>query len=305
MLSDIIIKNWELDILWNAQIVDTPELNGFPAWTIMLPDEYGVAIPYEGEESINESFAGARIYSNDSLLLEGGERKRVLMLMTASRDIQIPFSTLCAGLIAPGENGEKREKISSSPISWWKEWKELLGNKNVDARIYDTLGELCVLHKLILAGQDAAWNGPDGASYDIETDKGFFEAKSTLYRDRKEVTISSQFQLNPPGKPLSLVLCVFERSVDSGISIDSVIDDIAAIGYNQAVINGKLEKLGFEPGMSARRKRFILHEMLKYSIDESFPRITPSSFKEGSLPTGITKITYTVDLNGLCPESIL
>ena len=57
--------------------------------------------------------------------------------------------------------------------------------------------------------------------------------------------------------------------------------------------------------MSARKKNFILHEMLLYIIDDSFPTITPASFVGGVMPTGITKINYTVDLSGLTPISLL
>ena len=77
------------------------------------------------------------------------------------------------------------------------------------------------------------------------------------------------------------------------------------MGYNTDLLNAKLELRGFEKGMSARKKRFILHEMLLYKVDETFPRITPDSFVGGVLPEGITKITYTVDLSGRIPISVL
>lgn len=60
-----------------------------------------------------------------------------------------------------------------------------------------------------------------------------------------------------------------------------------------------MDILGFEKGMSARRKRFILLQMLQYEVDESFPRITPESFDKGMMPKGIKSITFEVDLTGL------
>ena len=45
--------------------------------------------------------------------------------------------------------------------------------------------------------------------------------------------------------------------------------------------------------------------MLKYAVDFDFPRITPTSFVGGVMPAGITKITYTVDLSGMTPESMM
>ena len=63
--------------------------------------------------------------------------------------------------------------------------------------------------------------------------------------------------------------------------------------------------LGFEKGMSARKRKFILHQMLQYNVDDSFPRVTPESFIGGVMPPGIQKITFTADLTGLQPISLL
>ena len=43
------------------------------------------------------------------------------------------------------------------------------------------------LYVLLQSGENAAWNGPDGASYDIETDDKFIEVKSTLSRSKREI----------------------------------------------------------------------------------------------------------------------
>lgn len=303
MLKKTILSNWETDILGYAQSIAALEHTGYPAWTVKLDDSYGVAIPYDGEEEINENFANARIRSTEIKNLSG-EVKRVILLTTDSEDIKMPFSALCEALIDPGDNGVHRILIEASPVIWWKEWKELLGNRNIDERIYDVLGELCAFKYLVERGEEAEWNGPDGATYDIESTFRFVEVKSSINRDKREVTISSQFQLFPNDKPLFLVLCRFEPAILSGVSIDGILSDFADIGYNIGLLNQKLEKKGFEEGMSARKKYFILHEMLLYKVDESFPTITPNSFVGGVMPQGITKITYTVDLSGLTPISL-
>ena len=199
--------------------------------------------------------------------------------------------------IHPGPDGAARKAILSDPVAWWKKWKELLGNRNIDARIYDTLGELYVLYKLLKSGENASWNGPDGATYDIETDTCFFEIKSTISRRKKEISISNKFQLFPPEKPLNVILCVFESTVQTGVSINSLIEKFNEIGYNTQILNQKLADRGFEEGMSSRNKMFILHEMLRYPVGLDFPRITPESFVDGIWPLGITDITYTVDLS--------
>lgn len=304
MLKKTIMHNWSTDIVGYAQEISILENTKYPAWTVKFVDSYGVAIPYKGDEEINESFASAKIRST-TIKFKDGTVQKALVLTTTADDIKTPFATLCEALIEPGENGGQRILIEASPILWWKDWKELLGNRNIDERIYDVLGELCALKYSVQNGEEAEWNGPDGASYDIETDTRFIEVKSSINREKREVIISSQFQLFPPGKPLELILCRFEPVVFSGISIDSILYDFQMMGYNTELLNRKLEKRGFEHGMSARKKNFILHEMLLYKIDDSFPRITPESFIGGVMPAGITKITYTVELSGMSPIALL
>ena len=304
MTKKAILNNWKTDMTGFAQGIPILVETEYPAWTVRFLDSYGVAIPYKGSVEINETFSNARIRST-TISFRDSESKSALVLTSDSEEISVPFSSLCEAFVDPGEDGRYRKEINKNPLDWWKKWKELLGNKNIDERIYDTLGELCVLCNELRNGRDAEWNGPKGTSYDLERDDCFIEVKSTVNRSKREVTISNHFQLFPPGKPLFIVLCVFEPSVMSGMSIDSVLDEIESFGYNTDPINQQLESMGLEKGMSSRKKCFILHQMLRYDIDDTFPRITPDSFVGGVLPEGIVKITYTVDLSGMTPSLLM
>lgn len=303
-LKTEIINNWRTDIIGFAHTISSLSSSGYPAWSVKYHDSYGVAIPYSGQEEINEHFSNAQIRS-DVISVSDGEEVRAIILVAAFSVAQGPFSTLCEELVTPGDYGKNRKIITASPVAWWQEWKELLGNKNIDDRVYDTLGELCVFRYLTEIGKDANWEGPNSATYDIETEDGFVEVKSTSSRSNKEVTISSQFQLDPPGKYLDLILCQFEASFQNGLSIDDVVSDLKALGISGEYINTRLAKKGLEEGMSARKRTFILHDMLKYRVTEDFPRITPASFIGGVMPSGIKKITYTVSLEGLSAESLV
>ena len=302
-LAEEILINWNTDIYGYAHRVATLDDEGYPTWTVNNGDSFGVVIPYSGEEEINESFANVRIISKD-VIFEGGNVKRALTMLTGLNENKESFAAFCAAFVSPGSDGAKRDKIMQSPLEWWQTWKEMLGNKNIDPRIYDVLGELCVLREFVLQGADVSWNGPNRASYDIEMEERFVEVKSTLSRDKREVTVSNQFQLQE-SKQLWLVLCQFEPSVLSGLSIDSVVAELGDAGYNTAVIEEKLADMGLEYGMSSRKKTFILHDMLQYTVDESFPKITPQSFIGGVLPQGIVKISYTVDLSGRDAKSLI
>ena len=73
--------------------------------------------------------------------------------------------------------------------------------------------------------------------------------KSTISRRKKEITISNKFQLFPPNKPLNVVLCVFEPTVQTGFSINSIIAKFDEIGYNTQLLNRKLSEKRIFPAI--------------------------------------------------------
>lgn len=303
MLTEELIDNWagnpsgmfsKLISLTNA---------GYETWTTKNRSEYGVAIPIESDEEISEYFSGAHMYT-DKMILDDKEERNILFLTSNREDILEPFAALCAEMITPGINGELRDELKHNPLAWWSQWKELLGNKSVDLRAYDVLGELWVLKYLAEHGEQAEWNGPNGSTYDIDCSGYFVEVKSTTARNKKQITLSNLFQLDPPnGQPLFLFLCQFE-SAQEGISINSLVKDLEQLGYSSSGLNEKLSKLGLEKGKTARKRNYIVHDVIKYTIDEKFPAIRPTSFKDGVLPSGVMSITYTVTLDGVTGEKI-
>lgn len=299
-LNEEIRRNWSMDVVGMSQEILSLNREGSIAWTLRLSDgSFGVAVPFEDEVDINEHFANVRLTNMMSVTMpRNAGTVRALVLLSTVRGLDA-FSQLCADFVDPGPAGSNRKQLLKDPIIWWRKWKELIGNKNVDPKVYDVLGELCAVRALARKGIDISWHGPDHASYDITTPAGFFEVKSTIVRDHKEVTIHSQFQLDPPdGKKLSLLLCQFE---DAGLgeTIDDVVSDLGYLGVDIDSINDALRRMGMESGCSARKEGYVLHSILQYEIGDDFPRITAESFVDGILPRGISKISYTVDLDGL------
>lgn len=261
-MSELIDNNRKTDIVGYAHDISTLKEHGYPARTIKVDGSYGVTILYNGPEIIKEIFANAKLYST-SIPMQGQPPVSAIILKTRASDIAVPFATLCEALIDSGPRGERRREIEASPVAWWKEWKGLLGNRNIDERIYGMPGKLCVLRRLFQGGEELEWNGPTDVPYDIKLTNRFVDVKSSAVRDKREVTISSQFQLDPSGKALDLVLCQFEPTVQAGESIDSVVDWFVAIGYNISALNEKLAFKGFEIEMSSRIRTFLIHSMFE------------------------------------------
>lgn len=300
-LLEEIKANWALDI--NNKMQEIVSLKDtFRAWTIKSVDSYGVAVPYDGDD-VREDFSNASIYCDQ--IVSKQNNYRVLVLSSHGKSIDYAFANLCVDFVNPGKDGEYRNAIVSSPVKWWASWKELLGNRTVNERVYDVIGELSVLKYYAQKGLSPKWNGPNQSSYDIELDDCFVEVKSSVNRTRKEVTISSVYQLSNLNKKLYLTFCTFEPTAGQGASINSLVGELRMLGYNISTINEALEKKGFGVGKSDRNKTFILHSMYQYEVDDTFPKVTEQSFNNGVFPSGIIDVSYTVDLSGLTSVNLL
>lgn len=304
-LDNEIRNDWDITPDGVATSVKSVEANGYQAWVLKKTGEYGVAIPRNNADiKVSESFSDAHLYSG-LICLDNSVYQNALFLMAKSELIRVPFSYLCAQFIDPGTKGQFREELVNNPVNWWIQWKELLGNKNVDDRVYDVLGELVTLRYLVLKGEQPNWVGPLAATYDIECDDAFYEVKSSMARKKKEIMLNNFFQLNPPsGQKLFIVFCQFEEAT-TGLSINSLVNELNYMGFDKNLLNENLKKLGFECGKSARDRLFLLHAMTKYSVDNSFPAIRNSSFVDGTMPKGIMGITYTVSLDGIVGVNLL
>lgn len=306
MLSREIRKRWEETP--NYKLLDIVSLKAtrYPAYTVKMDNEYGVAITLDSETvEVSERFAGARLYSK-GLVIDGAVRN-VLLLTTILPEISEPFSTLCAEFVAPGENGQVREKTLENPIEFWQEWKEILGNKNIETRVYDTLGELQTLEYLYKNGfTSAVWRGPDRATYDIDCGDGIhYEVKSSVVTSRREITMHGIRQGDTrDNEQLFIVLCQYQAD-SSGVSINSLVKDLNDLGYSAYDLNQKLAEKGFEKGQSARDRQYRLMSMMRYVVDSSFPVITEKSFKNDTMPPGIANVSYTVLLDNVPGENLL
>ncbi len=304
MIRDEIMECWEHDYENNLQSIMSLN-DSFPAYTIQNTKEYGVAIPISKDIRINETFSGAVLISKNIHLVEYNEAGSFLCLLTGQSTDKGIFSALCEQFVFPGRSGEFREDITSSPLKWWMEMRKIFGNKNVEDTVYDTIGELWAYKYLVDKGMTVIWNGPNGGTSDLETDEMMVEVKSTVVRSRKEIIVHGKNQLvPPPGKPLFLYFCEFELSTTTGVSIDDIIIKLAESGHDVSTVNHLLEKKGFKLGRSSRLRKAILWRVLKYKVDDVFPRITSSSFVGGHEPSGTELLSYSVNLANLPFEVI-
>lgn len=299
-LSEEILSHWYTSNKGYARelpcLVDT----NYPAWSVVFPDgRFGVAVPFGNRDKVFEKFASVWVESQTLTNVSEGP-----VLTLSSFDSSQAFASLCAEFVSPGVDGHSRCDLIGNPASWWREWKGLLGNKNVDRRVFDVLGELVCLDALSSMGLDPIWAGPTGASCDIDCGAKRFEVKSTLSRGSKNVEVHGLFQLAAEGVEKYLILVQFEPTV-AGLSIDGLVDVLNAHGFSKVELNNALLELGYPLGASDRCKCYSLRGMTRYLIDEAFPHISADSFVGGGLPLGVTGINYGIALDDIPGESLI
>lgn len=275
------------------RITSLPE--EYSAYTYRNSGVYGLAIEFDDDKEINEA-ANEVIYCTQTLLKESGEKK-CLLLTCLDEEYRNQFAELSYSFITPGDNGENRKAILSDPISWWNKWTELLGDRKSKKGSYDVLAELIALDYLYQQDKSIRWSASEAGTHDIESDSQSFEVKSTTKKSESHITISSRFQLESANK-LELYFFRLECSL-SGFSINDVVDSLEKHGYDRNIIESQLEEKGFVKGRSSRNIKYTILEVRRFDVDEKFPKIVESSFKNDVFPKNIIKILYTIDLEGI------
>ena len=77
-----------------------------------------------------------------------------------------------------------------------------------------------------------------------------------------------------------------------------MVTKLVELDVEESEIERALEKLKYPIGSEVRTKSYRLLEVMKYEIDENFPKIVPESFIDGQLPKHISGLIYKLDLDG-------
>lgn len=297
-----------MDIVDEIREIFATQINGFRlitgidskyiAYAIRLDGFFGVAIPFDRDVIVAEHFSGAELHTRARVLGDSGVEKTFLELTCIYNDLRNEFASLCAQFVAPGEHGCERARIIEDPLSWWNNWRKLLGNRSSEKKAYSVIAELEALYVTFLKDRNVKWAAADHTgTQDIETSKISVEVKSTLEKTGTDVTISSLNQLKTdPDHEMYLYFCRLEKS-EQGLCINDCVLKLLLAGYDEYLLEHELEDQGYEKGCSARDERFRITEKRKYFIDEEFPSITVHSFKNNELPPHLKSMTYTLDLS--------
>ena len=291
----------KLAALTNGKILKVLSLpESCPGFLYRRDGWYGAAIPFKADGPIEEHFSNAMLHTTS--LSYNHETFDAIAIECSAEETRYQFASLCAEFLEPGDQEANRKELTESPRKWWKKWCDLLGNSIQEKKPYQILGEMLVLERLLIAGEQADWAGPKGSTRDIVTDTSLVEVKSTLNRYQTQITVSSKYQLDNRTKPLFLVFVRFEPQ-SGGDSLAKAVDRLVALGCSRSDLLKLLKKQGIVEGNQAYQTGYNLLEMRKYEINEEFPIISDSSFAAGHMPENIVHFVYTIDLTGIPYEA--
>ena len=272
-------------------------------WSFRDNHSFGVFFPIDNkiDTNINESFAGVTLHI-EHIRIDGTDSYNALCLSSRAEETRKQFASVCFDFVRE----DNRVKIMKDPFGWWESWKKLLGNYQKTNAPYSLIGEMIVADWLLQNGHKVSWNNKETPStIDIisQTDKSGHEVKTTASRYGNIIHMSGQFQITSnPGKTY-LYFLRFEE-LDSGvITIDRIRDELISHGYDESLIDEKLEASPFKKGKKDRLIKYNLLEFKRFLVDEDFPLLTDDAFSD-DLPNGIIHIEYDIDLSNLPFETI-
>ena len=268
----------------------------YPAYVMRVDGNYGVAIPYSNSLAVAERFSNAQLHTRKRIL-DGIPEQVYLELTSTDDNLRNEFATLCAQFVSPGQNGVERKALVNDPLTWWKNWRMLLGNSISEKQAYSVIAEMTALFELYKNNPSVCWAAADHrGTQDIEDSLNSYEVKSTLKKNEVHITISSLQQLTRNSqKKLFLYFCRMEESLQ-GVSINDMAAKLIGIGYDKNLLEKELLNIGYEYGCSTRDEKYRITDRRKYEVNSSFPAITEASFQSGKKPEYLLEFTYTLDL---------
>lgn len=259
---------------------------------------YAIAIPFNDERTYNETFVGISLSTN--MLNVNNESFKVLYLfMNETGDLK-KFSYIGAEFI----DINNRSSLLSNPYVWVDSWREMFGDSKKKYLITDVLAELIVLKHLFKEDKSAKWLGPKDGTHDIVLDGKVVEVKSTKNKTNSYVSINNRFQINPSlNEELYFVRL---EGKPYAICIDSVVDELVALGYPRNELEDSLKELGYEIGSRKRKASFNILSMTSYKVTEdTFPIISLDTLNNLTKSKNIIGFKLTIDLSSIEGKTII
>ncbi len=260
-------------------------------------DGYAVAIPYDDDKVLNESFVGITLSTN-TLNIEEKSFKVLYLYMVETGDLK-KFAYIASEFI----DLENRDNLLHNPYSWIDAWNEMFGNSKKKYMISDVVAELAAFKEVYKLNKTAKWVGPKDGTHDIVYEGGVVEVKSTTNKKNNYVSINSQFQINPDENERLFFVRLEPKPYAE--SIDSLVESLVQMGYSKGELEDNLSHMGYRAGNRTRKQTYDVLSIYSYKVDEDhFPVLALDDLNSLSSAKNIIGFKFTLDLSAVPYEVI-
>ena len=266
-------------------------------------------VPVDSKLEALEDRASAGVQVHARRLIDSGTARWFMDVSCLKPHLEELFCVVADEILADlaSSAGRRSGAIVLDVLERWRELLErprssLLGPE----QIVGLLAELLELAEL--AGFDPraslnSWRGPLGHRVDFQAGAEMIEIKGSTVRERREAEIHGLLQLDvPTGGRATLIHRVMEPAGHSDDTVTAVVDRLLEIGVERRGLYSRLAEAGVSPEdiVKYRSLGFTTLSCDAYDVDEHFPRIVPTIFRDPETDTQrISKVRYVVDLEGL------
>ncbi len=261
-------------------------------------DGYAVAIPFDDERNFNESFVGIS-FSTNMLNYNDNSFKVLYLFMNESGDLD-KFCYISTEFI----DINNRESLLNNPYIWIDSWIEMFGDSKKKFLVTDVLAELISLREAYKIDKSAKWQGPKDGTHDIVLKDKVIEVKSTTNKTNSYISINSRFQINPEINEYLYFVRLEPKPYSN--SIDSLIAELTALGYDENELEENLKMMGYRKGNRTRKIAYAVLSLVSYKVEEtSFPVISIDALNDMTKSKNIVGYNFKIDLSTFEGETIL
>jgi hypothetical protein len=222
-------------------------------------------------------------------------------------DLHAEFDEVLTEVLESIRGVEKPGTVAMQSIARWRRLfrSRLVRGLDSQAKV-GLFAELCVLSALLDGDRDFSvdrWRGPLREPHDFETANSCLEVKGRG-ADSDAVVIHGLEQLQAhSARPLNLILMTVVPDPE-GASIGDVVERLLPRVNSRADLRALLDAAGFHLKSDIPdTETFTVDSVMSVRVDDSVPRIVPSSLRMGVVPAGVTDVTYRIDFDALLPHA--
>lgn len=264
--------------------------------------EARLLVPVSAREKVDAVETAGSLRVGATILMHRHRAVRFLDVACLSPDLEPVFGELVDEIVRRLTARDGGVEAVAGAIQDFRALLMQSKQKDVEgSRVAGLIAELVILNRLLDISSSAwrSWRGPAGDRHDFRARDCSLEVKASLGAGAHQITINGLDQLEvPAGGSLHLAHLVLETVEGGLLTVAALGEQALSKADDPAGLRELLTATGCadvrDPAWN--RLAFRAEAERLYRVDLDFPRIVPSAFVGGQVPTGIVDASYQIDL---------